>query len=224
MTTDKRKVVEEHLLARIQSLTPKSTKNRDLYAARFQAMSDDEFKAFIHRLSTEEETLMIVSPNHEDDGLSLENNLKVGDSINHDFFTRVLISGKNNLPDHLTPVKYMVVDMPVRRLSQTSDKKIKVPKSNKVVDALTGQVTGESKGAALSGPEVQVLAAMNLESTLIEAMKYRGGDIKGRNAFTNMLAKTGSANLKTLERYASGVESTATLKTYLTAAHLQNSL
>lgn len=221
---DKRKIVEKYILDSIQSLTPKSSANRDLYEERFKQMSDNEFKRFMDRLGTGEEILTIICPNHSEEELSLENNFKVGDKIGHDFFTRIMITGKNGLPDHLTPIKFMVLDLPVRRLSQTSDKKIRVPKSTKVVDSLTGQVTGESKGAAFSSPEVQVLSAMGLEAPLIETLKYRGGDRQGRTVLNSMVSKFGTANLATLGRYASGVESSSSLKTYLTAAMLRNNL
>lgn len=219
-----RAAVQKKLLERIQSLTPKSTKNRDLYEARLKGMSDAEFNRFIDRLASGEERLMIVSPNNENDGLSLDNNLKIADQIGHNFFTKFLVVGKDGLPNHLTPIEYLVVDLPVRRLSQTSDKKMKVPKSVKVVDSLTGQVTGESKGAAITGPEVQLLSAMGLEAPLIELMKYRGGDRQGRAALNGIVSKYGQASLKTLEKYQSGVESTASVKTFLTACHLKNNL
>jgi len=224
MAANKRKQVEMFILDSIESLTPKSKQNRELYEKRFKAMSDDEFNRFMNRLSSGEEILMIISPNHTDDGLSLDNNLEVGDKIGHSFFTKIMVIGKEGLPDHLTPIEYMVIDLPVRRLSQTSDKKIKVPKSTRVVDSLTGQVTGESKGAALSGPEIQVLSAMNLEAPLIEAMKHRGGDIQSRIAFNGLMSRYGSVNLATLDKYQGGVESTASLRTFLSAAMLRNNL
>lgn len=224
MADNKRKLVEKFILDSIQSLTPKSTANRDLYVERFKRMSDIEFKRFMERLESGQEVLMIVSPNHEDDGLSLENNLKVGDKIGHDFFTKVMVVGKEDLPDHLTPVRYMVIDLPIRRLSQTSDKKNNVPKSTRVIDSITGQVTGESKGAALSAPEIQVLSAMGLEAPLVEVLKFRGGDKQGRAALNGIISKYGQASLTVLNKYQSGVESTASLRTYLTSAMLKNNL
>ena len=224
MGIENRKKVEAYILESVQSLTPSSTANKDIYAERFKGMSDVEFSRFIERLGTGEEILMIISPNHEKDGLSLSNNFKVADKIGHNFMTKILVSGKDGLPDHLTPIEFMVIDLPVKRLSQTSDKKIRVPKSTKIIDALTGQVTGESKGAALSAPEVQVLSAMGLEAPLIESMKYRGGDRQGRAALNGLMAKYGSVSLKTLEKYQSGVESTHSVRTYLTSAHLKNNL
>ena len=132
--------------------------------------------------------------------------------------------GKGDVPTHLTPIEYLVVDLPLRRASQLLIKKIKVPDHSNVIDALTGQPTGESKGATLSHPELQVCAAMGLEDSMVELMKYRGGDNKGIVALNGMLSKYGTANLKTLSNYASGVESTKTLKTFLTCMHLKSTL
>ena len=224
MAINNRKLTETYILDSIQSLTPQSTENRKLYENRFKGMTDEAFKRFMERLASNQEILMIVLPNHQEGGLSIENNLKIGDKIGHDFFTRVMVVGKDGLPDHLTPIKFMVIDLPVRRFSQTLDKKIRVPKNAKVIDSLTGQVTGDSKGAAITGPEVHILSAMGLEAPLIEALKYRGGDRQGRTAFNGLMSRYGTATLGTLDKYQGGVESTASLRTYLTAAMMRNNL
>lgn len=220
----KRAAVEKRLLERMNSLTPLDTKNAELYKERLKGMTDKQFSEWIDRLESGEETLMVITPNHAKDGLTLENNLKIADSMGHSFFTKVLTVGKKGVPDHLSPIEFMVMDLPIRRLSQTSDKKMSVPKSSKVIDSLTGQVTGESKGAALSAPEIQLLSAMGFEAPLLETIKYRGGDRQGRAAINGLVAKNGQVNLETLERYASGVESTKTVQTYLTAMMLRNNL
>jgi hypothetical protein len=116
------------------------------------------------------------------------------------------------------------MDLPVRRASQLLIKKISVPDDSRTVDALTGQPTGESKGAKLSYPELQVCAAMGLDNSMVELMKYRGGDNKGLIAFNAMLSRYGRVNLKSVEPYASGVESTKTLKTFLTSMMLRSTL
>jgi hypothetical protein len=92
------------------------------------------------------------------------------------------------------------------------------------VDYLTGQPTGDSKGSKISYPEMQILASMGMESSLTELLKYRGGDNKGMAAYTGLLVNNGSVNIDTLKNYASGVVSTRTLKTFLTACHLKNNL
>lgn len=220
--TKNRKAAEAFILKYIEKIAPKSG-NRQMYENRFSKMSDKEFDQYMADLESGKQSIYIIDPNFMD-SITVENNLEVAKELGHNFFQRLWIKGKKGLPDHLTPIEYMVVDLPVRRASQTLTKKISVPKHQKVIDALTGQPTGESKGAKISYPELQVLAAMGMEDTLVELMKYRGGDNKGHIAYNAMLSKYGRTNLSTLKNYASGVESTTTLKTFLTAAHLKNTL
>jgi hypothetical protein len=115
----------------------------------------------------------------------------------------------------------MVLMLPIRRPSQLLTKKISVPEDHKVVNAMTGQATGSSKGARMSKPELEIMAAMGAEKTMVEFYKYRGGDLKGRAAFNAMLSSQGSVSLNSLEPFASGVESTKTLKTFFNCAHLK---
>jgi len=118
----------------------------------------------------------------------------------------------------------MVLDLPLRRVSQTLDKKSSIPKETKSVDKLSGQFNGNPAGAKVSYPELQIAASMELVDSLEELMKFRGGDVKGKIAYENSLSETGRVSLKTIEPYASGVESTKTLKAMLISAHLSNTL
>lgn len=221
--TKNRKATEEFILKYIDKLIPGS-KNTDFYKTLFSNMSDQEFDTYINDLESGKRFLILTAPNFSDKSLSVERNLNIAKELKHDFFQKLWVEGEGDNVTYLTPIKYMVVDVPVRRPSQILIKKISVPKNTKTVDALTGQVTGESKGAKISYPELQVTAAMGLDNCMIELMKYRGGDQRGGIALTSMLSKLGTANLKVLSNYASGVESTKTLKTFLTAAHLKSTL
>jgi len=214
---------EAIILKYIKRLSPKSS-NDSLYKELFANMSDKDFEAFISDLESGKRFLSIIEPNGLNTGLSVENNLAIAEEIGHKFFQKLWIEGKEDEPAYLTPIEYLVVDLPVRRASQLLIKKIKVPEHNRIVDTLSGQPTGESKGAKISYPELQVCAAMGLENSMVELMKYRGGDLKGNKAYNAMLSQLGTTNLTTLSNYSSGVESTATLKTFLNCMHLSNSL
>lgn len=218
-----RKKVESFILTYIGKIMP-GNENTDIYKKLFANMSDSDFDVFIDELDKGTRYLSIIAPNFYKDRLSVDNNLKIAEELGHNFFQQLWIQGKGDIPTHLTPVSYLVIDLPLRRASQILIKKISVPENNRTVDIMTGQPTGESKGARISHPELQVAAAMGLEKSLIELMKYRGGDAKGGMALNAMLNKYGTANLSTLNNYASGVESTKTLKTFLTAAHLKSTL
>jgi hypothetical protein len=218
-----RKAAEEFILKYVDKLLPGSD-NVKLYKSLFSSMSDDDFKQYMDDIDTGRKFIAVVCPNFTEPALSGDRNYAIADELGHNFFQRIWIEGTGDVPTYLTPIPYLVLDLPLKRASQLLIKKISVPDNNRVVDTLTGQPTGESKGASISTPELQVCAAMGLESTMVELLKYRGGDVKGFQAMNNMIAKYGSANLKTLSMYASGVESTNTLKTFLTAMHVKSTL
>lgn len=218
-----RQKAESFLLKYIKKLSPKS-QSVEIYKRLFASMSDKDFDVFINDLESGKKHLSIVEPNFSDAGSSVANNLKIADELGHNFFEKLWIEGDGDTPTYLTPVEYMVVDLPLKRASQLLTKKISVPDHNKVIDSITGQPTGESKGAKISYPELQLAAAMDLESTMLELMKYRGGDRGGGIAYNNMASKLGTVNLEALSSSATGVESTKTLRTFLTSAMLQNNL
>lgn len=217
-----RKEAEAFALKWIKALAPQG-KTADYYKERFAKMSDEEFEQFIKRLETGEEFLVLYAPNFASGGLTVENNLEIAKKLGHEFFQPLIIGQRGDVPAYKTPVKYLVVDLPVRRTSQLLTKKISIPKDNKKIDMFTGQVAG-SKKSRISYPEVQVMASMGLDHCVEEFMKYRGGDLKGFNAMNTLISRQGGVSIKTLSNYASGVESTKTLKTFLTAAMLSSTL
>jgi hypothetical protein len=219
----KRKETEAFIYKYIEELLPNGG-NTTIYKQLFANMSDEDFDVFMKDLESGKTILTIIAPNLSETSLNVDRNLAIAEELGHEFFQHIWIEGEDDTPTYLTPVKYLVVDLPVRRASQTLVKKISVPDDSKTVDTLTGQPTGESKGAKISYPELQLCAAMGLENTMVELMKFRGGDVKGNMAINVMLSKYGTANLKTLSNYSSGVESTRTLKTFLTCMHLKSTI
>lgn len=217
-----RKKAEEIILSNIKKLAPNS-KNADRYKDLFASMSDKEFSNFIDRLESGSIHLVLECANLSNSGLSVQNNLDIAKSLGIEFFQKLWLTNKDG-SKYLSPVPYMVIDLPLRRASQTLEKKVKLPENNAVIDTLTGQPTGASKGAKISYPELQVCAAMNLDNSMVEFIKYRGGDAKGGFAMNAMLTRYGSASIKALEPYASGVQSVKTLKTFLTSMLLKNTL
>ena len=219
----KRAKAQEFILKYIDKLA-KGGQNKAIYERLFSSMDDKTFDTFMKDIKSGKKFLCIIVPNFSSVKISVENNLKLAEELGHSFFERIWIEGNGDTPTYLTPIPYMIIDLPVRRASQLLIKGISVPDHNKVVDVLTGQPTGESKGAKISYPELQLCVAMGLENSMIELMKYRGGDLNGLNALNSSISKTGSASLGNLSKYSSGVESTKTLKTFLNSIHLRASL
>lgn len=218
-----RKAAEQFIIKYINAILPGSD-NTTIYQNFFKKMTDDEFDVFMKNLKDGKSKLAIIAPNFGKQKLNVKRNLEIAKELGHNFFQRIWVDGKGERPTYLTPIPYMVVDLPLRRQAQLLIKKISIPEDNKTVDMMTGQPTGASKGSKISYPELQVLAAMGLDNSLVELLKFRGGDTKGFIAMNKMISLRGGVSLNAIERFAGGVESTKTLKAFLTAMHLSNTL
>lgn len=218
-----RKAAEARILADLQEISPGCV-DVELYKRRFEQMGDKEFDAFMKRLADGTEWLTLTVPNAGKNDLDLERMIKIGDKWGHDFWKQLWIGGDADIPSYLTPNKYFVIKVPVRVASQRIAKKMSIPKTQRVINTLTGQPTGDSKGAGFSSPELRLCIAMGLDKTAVELMKYRGGDLRGWAALNASLNRFGNARQDQLEHFASGVVSTNTVKTLMTSAHLSNTL
>lgn len=221
-----RKAAQDVILKRIDQMSPGGP-TTEIYRELFAKMDDAAFDVFMQKLKNREIGLVLVAPNLADPKtrLTIENALKLGKEMGHEFYQRIWINpGDGVTPAFLTNKKYLVLLLPYRRQAQLLEKKARIPKHNRSIDEMTGQVTGESKGSKLSSPEIQVLAALDLPAMITEQIKFRGGDVKGYDAMVNMIDKTGAVSMDAIEHLAGGVESTKTLATYLTAMHLSNTL
>jgi hypothetical protein len=223
--TPQRREAQKYILSFIDNIAP-GGENKQIYTEMFDGMTDEQFDSFMSSIDKDENRLALIIPNFGKTGVTTERNLTIAKEMGHEFFQHIWIEGDpgSGDPTYLTPVKYLVVDLPLRRQAQVLVKKISIPEDNKTVDDFTGQPTGRSKGSKISFPETNVMAAMGLDMSLIEWLKYRGGDTKGFNAMNNAINKTGGVSLKSISHLAGGVESTKTFKTYLTGMHLSSSL
>ena len=219
-----RKAAQAEILAGIEKILPGSENTR-IYKELFDAMSDRQFDDLIQALEEKTKHLALVAPNLDNGPkLTLERNLAVGEEWGVPFFERIWIDEGNGTPPYLSPIRYLVLLLPLRRQAQHLIKKVSIPEDNNTVDDFTGQPTGPSKGSKLSYPEIQILSAHDLDFTMRELLKYRGGDEKGFNAMNASISKTGAVSLQAIEPQAGKVKSTTTLSTLLTCAHLENTL
>ena len=214
---------EKFIIEKINELEP-TGENAKLYLNKFKNMTDDEFDEFILGLENDTINLCVIAPNFSHVKLDTERNLNLGKKYGLNFFQKINLPPKDGLPGYLTPIPYLVIDLPVRRQAQILEKKIKIPEDNNSVDDFTGQPTGKSKGAKISYPESQVLAGLGLENSQLELIKFRGGDEKGFNAMNTMISRPGGVSLKAIEPFSGEVKSTTYLRAILNAMHLKNTL
>lgn len=218
-----REKATQELLHFIDRILPGS-ENVAIYKARLEAMNDTQFDAYMKRLGTEEEMLYFYAPNNAEKEITVEHLLKVGDELDYDFFHHLILTDPSTGITYRTPVKHLVLDLPLRRQVQLRSKKTSIPENNLVVDERSGQPAHESKGSSISYPEVQILSARGLTNCTIEYLKPRGGDEVAMNVINRSIAETGSASLEELKFYPSKVKAVSTLSSYLTGMQLKVNL
>ncbi len=218
-----RQAATAYILEKLEQLLPGNS-DTARYKTYLEGLSHPAFDQYMQDLASGKKYLTLTAPNFGKTNLNLERNYALADKLGVNFHHRLWMEGDDDTPTYLTPIPYLVVKLPFRLASQRLDKKKSIPKTQRVVNPLTGQPTGDSKGAAISYPELRVCAAMGLEKTMVELMKYRGGDARGNAALNASLMRTGRATQETLKHFAGGVESTATLKTFLASAMLRSTL
>tara|TARA_B100000929_G_C15510907_1_gene420344 strand:- start:2654 stop:3316 length:663 start_codon:yes stop_codon:yes gene_type:complete len=217
-----REAATKEILKWVEELLPGGG-NKEIYEKALAKMTNAQFDDYMKKLESGEEVLSLTVPNLSKKRLSVERNLKVAKKLGHNFFQRLWLTDPHSGTTYLTPITYLVVDLPLRRQAQLLTKKISIPESSDTADVLTGQATGPSKGASLSFPELQTLHAQGLEKTIEELIKFRGGDEEAYRAMNKELIDKGSVSLDSIQTN-SRVKSTETLSTFLKAAHIQNNL
>lgn len=198
--------------------------NYDIVKQRLEAMTDAQFDAFMQRMRSGDEVLPLYQPNLSQYKLTVDGLFDVGQKLGHEFFHHVIMIDPTTGLEFTTPEKYLVVDLMVRRQQQHLVKKISIPESNMHVDELTGQPTGPSKGSKMSAPEIQILYAQGLESTIEEFIKVRGGDNDAYRQIYRDIVSHGSARQESVRARGTRVRSTETLSVLLKSIHLQNNV
>lgn len=217
----KRQKAQDLCLSIIKELDPSGINLKIYQEQVFGPMSDKDFSQFIADLKSKKRHLVIYAPNYGPVKLDVRKNIAIAKKLGRSFFEKLWIEGKESVPTHLTPVTYFIIPTQVRRQAQLITKGISVPKNMKTINALTGQPTGESQAAKISMPELQLCVSAGMDKSMLELFKYRGGDVRGGAALHGMLVRFGQASLKSLQPFASGVESGNYLKSLLMGAHIR---
>lgn len=218
-----RKAATAECLKWIDKMVPGGKAVKDMEAV-LNSLTDEQFDEYMQKLDSEEEVISLAIPNLGEDRIDLERMLDLGKELDHEFFEQLWLTDAKTGVTYLTPEKYLVVDLPLRRQQQLLSKKISIPENNRHVDEMTGQVTGDSKGASLSLPELQILRSQGLDRPVLEMIKVRGGDLKAFRAANRQIIETGGASIDSLMSAGTKVKSTETLSTLLKGMHIANNL
>lgn len=216
----KRKSVEEFFLKSVKNVNSDTTYN--ILVEFFKSMDDKAFDVLMKKLRDKKEVLSFIIPHSESTKINEHKVINELKKLGVELEQRLTVKSED-FGEYTTPIKFLLLDLPVKRASQTLDKKISIPKG-KTVSAMTGQVSGESQGSRLTMPETQITAGFSLNKTISELFVPRGGDLGSGNAMDAYLFKTGRVSLSEAKQFSTGVESTKTLKSFFAASHLRSTL
>ncbi len=189
-----RKAAEKIILDGLSDLDT-SGKNTEMTKQFFAGMSDAEFDQYMRNIEEEKDFVSLVYENMSHSPITTDNNYKVAKKWGYELFERLWLTDPNTGALYMTPLKYPVIYLPMRRQVQLLDIKISVAEDNKHLDEMTDQPTGISKGGGLSFPETLILYSHGLTRSLEELLKVRGGDLKAYNLMNRQIQETGEANL-----------------------------
>lgn len=220
--TPKRRSVQDYILKTLKLQEP-GLYNYKIYEEFFDNMSDEDFDSYMKTLRDNPHakiTLMVppfkvvLDPKDSFEtarflGLELMERIKLWDPV-----------GKRYC---LTPEKYYILKLPIRRLKQYGLDGLSVPDSDKRLNPLTDQVVKPDKGSAISFPQAQMIAEKGLTTSLHELMTIRGGDLEAYSKMKAQIEETGEASVEVMEGTA-GVKSAQTLRSFLNAMHLITNL
>lgn len=216
-----RKAAEAVILSMVSEIDP-TGKNTTFLKERFKAMSDKQFDVYMTAIEEGKDFVSLIAPNMEAHGISTENNISLAKKWGIKLFHRLWLTDPATGMTYRTNHEYLCVWLPVRRQIQTLKNKMSVPEDNKHVDDLTDQPTGVSKGSSLSFPELLALRAQGCDSTALELIKFRGGDLKAMIAMDKMIHETGGARMESFEHLNTRAKATLTYSTLLKGMHLDN--
>lgn len=214
-----RKAAEAIILEWIGKIDP-SGLNNEVMQSQFDNMSDEQFDSWMTAIRNGDDTISMVAPNLDPKrGMSTANNLAIASGMGVEFFQQVWKTDPHTGEEWLTPIKYLICDVPVRRQIQTRENKMAVPKDNSKIDESTGQVTGDSGKSSISSPEMLVLVSAGLNKTVEEFMKVRGGDETALRFSDLSILNTGGVSLTQISKLNTRAKSTSTFATFLRGMH-----
>lgn len=187
-------------------------------------LSDEEFEKLIEAMEAKTAFVPLIYENMTGSPITTKRLMAVGEEMGVEFFQPLVTTDGVTGQKFQTPLRYPVLYLPVRRPVQMLSKKWSIPDNNTHLDEMTDQVTGDSKGSALSFPETLILNSQGLNYSIEEFLKQRGGDLEAYAAMERDIAETGETTSPEASETASKAKSVHTLSVLLRGMHLDNTL
>lgn len=188
----KRKAVQDYILKYLKMMEP-TGKNVKLYENKFKEISDARFDEWMKYIRDGKCVLSVYVPIGVK--INIDDLLKTAKELGIKLSTRLKFWDDTTGTYYTTAHEYVVLELPIRRMAQFIDHKLSVPEGDSHVDLLSGQVMKPDKAGGLNQTEVQALYARGLTNTILELIKYRGGDVTALAEYNRELEETGRTTI-----------------------------
>jgi hypothetical protein len=218
----KRQKVQAYILDVITMQDP-SKYNTKVYQDFFDGLNDQQFHDWMTALKNDPHAKITLLVPPFTVVIDIESSIKTAEYLGVQVMERLRLWDPVGQRYCLTPERYFILKLPVRRLKQYGLDGLSVPDSDKRLNPLTDQVVKPDKGSAISFPQAQMIAEKGLTTTLKEMMTIRGGDLQAYSRLTSEIEETGDSDTSVAVGTA-GVKSVQTLRSFLNAMHLDSNL
>ena len=122
-----RKKIQDFLYSVLDGMDPTGINSKIYKEQVFGPMDDKAFAKFMDDLKANRRHLVMYAPNYGPVKLDLKRNMEVGKKLGREYYERIWFKGRDNLPDQLSPVQYMIFPTTNRRQAQLVTKGVSVP-------------------------------------------------------------------------------------------------
>ena len=189
----KREQIESYITKLMNQMDPSGV-NAEKYAKLFKSMSNAKFDEYMHALKNKDTQLSVQLPNILTK-ITTNSVVEIAKKRKVPIFSKVILQDPHTHRSYTSKYPMMILNLPVRRLSQYLFHKISLPEGDRKINPVSGQVIPPDKGAALSAIETQILASKGLESSVIELIRVRAGDLSAYRSFKHQIEESGEAAL-----------------------------
>lgn len=218
-----RKLATDIAVKRLDELLPNTGSGERLRIA-LDRLNETEFAAMMQRWLDGTDAAPVQIPNLKDSPIKKTHLIAVTKRWGCQPFQRMIMTDPETRKPFKTPLRYMTLPLMTPRLSQTQESKASLPKDQHHIDEMTGQVTGDSKGARISFPELGNLAGGEAKGAIVETIKVRGGDAGAQRQFDHDVILNGVGDLNKAIEAGTGVTATKNLGVLLETIHLGTTL
>lgn len=219
---EKRNKIKKLVLDVVKTLDNEKQYNVQRYETLFNSMSNAEFDQWAASMGHElDDTIQLFQLPFEE--CSMEQIKKAADVLNLPLEEYVWFRDKGDNPIR-TKYKVPVGYVPIKRVQQMLNKKNRLTTNADKRGLKSGQVSGESKVAAVSDLEAYCLLSVGADRILEELYGPRADGYDKKADFYRQISENGFTSLDSLETDLTKHTALNTLNTYLLASGIKTDL